>query len=147
MNAVLVDSDAAGETMYVGAGAGAGPTSSSVLTDVIAIVQGNQTTGLGYKLEEIQPLPMLAIVDVISAYYLRLRVMDVPGVMAKVSTILSQGNISIESLIQKDAREGEVPIVIVTNEVQERALNAAISELEAMEHNKAKVNRIRVFNI
>lgn len=147
MNAVLVDSDAAGETMYFGAGAGAGPTASSVLTDVIAIVQGNQTTGLGYKLEEIQPLPMLAIDDVVSAYYLRLRVMDVPGVMAKVSTILSQGNISIESLIQKDARDGEVPIVIVTNEVQERALNAAIAELEAMEHIKGKVTRIRVFNI
>ena len=147
MNAVLVDSDAAGETMYVGAGAGAGPTASSVLTDVIAIVQGNNTTGLGYKLDEIQPLPMLAIDDVISAYYLRLRVMDVPGVMAKVSTILSQGNISIESLIQKDARDGEVPIVIVTNEVQERALNAAIGELEAMEHIKGNVTRIRVFNI
>jgi len=147
MNAVLVDSDAAGETMYVGAGAGSGPTASSVLTDVIAIVQGTSTTGLGYKLEELQPLQMLAIEDVISAYYLRLRVMDVPGVMAKVSTILSQGNISIESLIQKDARDGDVPIVIVTNEVQERALNTAIAELEALEHIKGMVTRIRVFNI
>ena len=147
MNAVLVGSDAAGETMYVGAGAGAGPTASSVLTDVIDIVQGNTTSGLGYQLDQISALPMLAMDDIVSAYYLRLRVIDVPGVMARVSTILSQGNISIESLIQKDVRDGEVPIVIVTNDVQEQNLNAAIAEIEAMEQIKGKVARIRVENI
>lgn len=147
MNAVLVGSDAAGETMYVGAGAGAGPTASSVLTDVIAVVQGSSATGLGYQLDQIQTLPTLTMDDVVSAYYLHLRVLDVPGVLARVSTILSQRNISIESLIQKDVRGGEVPIVIVTNEVQERDLNQAIVEIEAMEQIKGKVTRIRVENI
>jgi homoserine dehydrogenase len=147
MNAVLVGSDAAGETMYVGAGAGAGPTASSVLTDVVTIIQESSNTGLGYQLDQIQTLPMLAMDDVISAYYLRLRVLDVPGVLARVSTILSQRDISIESLIQKDVRDGEVPIVIITNEVQERDLNQAISEIEAMDQIKGKVARIRVENI
>jgi homoserine dehydrogenase len=147
MNAVLVGSDAAGETMYVGAGAGSGPTASSVLTDVIDIVKNGESAGLGFQLEALQSLPMLGMDDVVSAYYLRLRVQDVPGVMARISTILSQGNISIESLIQKDVRAGEVPIVIVTNEVQERALNLAITEIEAMEQMKGKVTRIRVENI
>ena len=147
MNAVLVGSDAAGETMYVGAGAGAGPTASSVLTDVIAVVQGSLATGLGYQLDQIETLPMLAMDDVVSAYYLRLRVLDVPGVLARVSTILSQRDISIESLIQKDVRAGEAPIVIITNEVQEKDLNQAIIEIEAMEQIKGKVARIRVENI
>lgn len=147
MNAVLVGSDAAGETMFVGAGAGAGPTASSVLTDVIAVVQGSSATGLGYQLDQIETLPMLAMDDVVSAYYLRLRVLDVPGVLARVSTILSQRDISIESLIQKDVRAGEAPIVIITNEVQERDLNQAIVEIEAMEQIKGKVARIRVENI
>lgn len=147
MNAVLVGSDAAGETMYVGAGAGAGPTASSVLTDVIAVVQGSSATGLGYQLDQIETLPMLAMDDVVSAYYLRLRVLDVPGVLARVSTILSQRDISIESLIQKDVRAGEAPIVIITNEVQEKDLNQAIIEIEAMEQIKGKVARIRVENI
>lgn len=147
MNAVLVGSDAAGETMYVGAGAGAGPTASSVLTDVIAVVQGSSATGLGYQLDQIETLPMLAMDDVVSAYYLRLRVLDVPGVLARVSTILSQRDISIESLIQKDVRAGEAPIVIITNEVQEKDLNQAIIEIEAMAQIKGKVARIRVENI
>lgn len=147
MNAVLVGSDAAGETMYVGAGAGAGPTASSVLTDLVSIVQESSSTSLGYQLDQIQALPILIMDDVVSAYYLRLRVQDLPGVLARVSTILSQRDISIESLIQKDVRAGEVPIVIITNEVQERDLNQAITEIEAMQQIKGKVARIRVENI
>lgn len=147
MNAVLVGSDGAGETMFVGAGAGAGPTASSVLSDVIDVVRNSENSGLGFQINQLQALPMLSMDEVISAYYMRLRVLDVPGVMARISTILSQHNISIESLIQKDVRAGEVPIVIVTNEVQERELNQAIAEIEAMAQIKGSVTRIRVENI
>ncbi len=144
MNAVLVGSDAAGETVYIGAGAGAGPTASSVLTDVVSIVQGDRNPGLGYQLDALQDAVMLPIEQVTSAYYLRLNVLDQPGVMARMSTILSERDISIEALIQKDVRDGQVPIVIVTNEVQEQALNEAIAELEAMPKVQGEVTRIRV---
>ena len=144
MNAVLVGSDAAGETMYMGAGAGAGPTASSVLTDVISIVNGDLACGLGYQLGALEDEPTLPIEDVTSAYYLRLNVLDEPGVMAKISTILSDHNISIEALIQKDVSAGEVPIVIITNEVKEQSLNEALSKLETMPDVKEGVVRIRV---
>jgi homoserine dehydrogenase len=75
---------------------------------------------------------------------LRLNVLDEPGVMAQVSTILSKRAISIEALIQKDVANGEVPIVIITNEVQEQALNEAIARLEGMPKIQSKVTRIRV---
>jgi homoserine dehydrogenase len=144
MNAVMVGSDAAGETVYMGAGAGAGPTASSVLTDVVSIVLGDRSQGLGYQLDQLRHEPMLTIEQVTSAYYLRLNVLDEPGVMAQVSTILSKRAISIEALIQKDVANGEVPIVIITNEVQEQALNEAIARLEGMPKIQSKVTRIRV---
>ncbi len=144
MNAVLVGSDAAGETMYMGAGAGAGPTASSVLTDVVSIVMGNDNCGLGYQLHELREEPMLPIEQVTSAYYLRLNVLDEPGVMAKISTILSQHNISIEALIQKDVSAGEVPIVIITDEVREQSLNEALVKLESTSEVSGAVVRIRV---
>lgn len=144
MNAVLVGSDAAGETMYMGAGAGAGPTASSVLTDVVSIATGNHGCGLGYQLDELRDETMLPITEVVSAYYLRLNVLDEPGVMAKISTVLSEHQISIEALIQKDVAAGEVPIVIVTNEVKEQALNDALSTLQNMNEVNGSVVRIRV---
>ncbi len=144
MNAVLVGSDAAGETMYMGAGAGAGPTASSVLTDIVSIVQGNVNSGLGYQLGALRDESMLPIEQVTSAYYLRMNVRDEPGVMAKASTILSEHNISIEALIQKDVSAGEAPIVIITNEVREQSLNDAVAKLEATTEVSGSVVRIRV---
>lgn len=144
MNAVLVGSDAAGETMYMGAGAGAGPTASSVLTDVISIVNGDTGCGLGFQLDALRDEATMAIGEVTSAYYLRLNALDQPGVMAKISTILSNHEISIEALIQKDVSAGEVPIVIITNEVKEQSLNDALAKLESMADVKGRVVRIRV---
>ena len=149
MNAVLVGSDAAGQTMYYGAGAGAGPTASSVVADVIDVIRSSgsdQIANLGFVPESLVDMPMVEMSDIVLPYYLRLHVKDQPGVMAKISTILSQHNISIESLIQKDVNDGQVPIVIVTDEVVESAMNAAITELENLETVVGKIARIRVAN-
>ena len=145
MNAVLVGSDAAGETMYYGAGAGAGPTASSVIADVIDVVRaGNAIPDVGFLQDELLNTPVLAIEDVESAYYLRLSALDKPGVMAQISSILGRHNISIESLIQKDLHDGQVPVVIVTDSVIEKSMNAAIVELESLDQVEDSVTRIRV---
>ena len=83
--------------------------------------------------EAIKDIPVLDIKDIESAYYLRLQVLDKPGVMARISTILSQYDISIESLIQKDVKKGQVPIVIITDRVIEQSMNDAIQELENLD--------------
>jgi homoserine dehydrogenase len=145
MNAVMVGSDAAGSTMYWGAGAGAGPTASSVMSDIIDIVRGTKLPDLGFL--SLVPAGILPIEKIRSSYYLRLGVVDQAGVMANVSTILSRRKISIEALIQKDARRGDAQIVILTNEVLESQIVSAISEIESNEAVTSKVSMIRVANL
>ena len=148
MNAVLVDSDAAGQTLYYGAGAGAGPTGSSVVADIIDIARnfpdGQRIPNLGFEPEALLDLPILSINETQSCHYLRLQVLDRPGVLARISTIMAQHNISIESLIQKDVRKTTAPIAIITDEVLEVAIIAAVSDLEALEEIVGSVSRIRV---
>jgi homoserine dehydrogenase len=145
MNAVMVGSDAAGSTMYYGAGAGAGPTASSVMADIIDILRGTKLPDLGFV--SLAPAGILPIEKIRSSYYLRLGVVDQAGVMANVSTILSRRKISIEALIQKDARRGDAQIVILTNEVLESQIVSAISEIESNEAVTSKVSMIRVANL
>ena len=145
MNAVMVGSDAAGSTMYYGAGAGAGPTASSVMADIIDIVRGGKLPDLGFV--SLAPTGILAIEKIRSSYYLRLGVVDQAGVMANVSTILSRHRVSIEALIQKDARRGDTQIVILTDEVLESEMLDAISEMESNEAVTSKVSMIRVSNL
>ena len=148
MNAVLVDSDAAGQTLYYGAGAGAGPTGSSVVADIIDIARnfpdGQRIPNLGFEPEALLDLPILSINETQSCHYLRLQVLDRPGVLARISTIMAQHNISIESLIQKDVRKTTAPIAIITDEVLEVAIVAAITDLEALDEIVGSVSRIRV---
>ena len=148
MNAVLVDSDAAGQTLYYGAGAGAGPTGSSVVADIIDIARnfpdGQRIPNLGFEPEALLDLPILSINETQSCHYLRLQVLDRPGVLARISTIMAQHNISIESLIQKDVRKTTAPIAIITDEVLEVAIIAAITDLEALDEIVGSVSRIRV---
>ncbi len=147
MNAVMVGSDAAGATMYYGAGAGAGPTASAVMADVVDIarsVGASPAPNLGFRADATKDLPVLDIQDVISSQYLKVPVLDKPGVMANVSTILSNHDVSIEALIQKDARLRDAVIVIVTNEVTEGCVVDAIRELESLEEVQSAVTRIRV---
>jgi homoserine dehydrogenase len=148
MNAVLVDSDAAGQTLYYGAGAGAGPTASSVVADLIDLARdfkdGGRIPNLGFVPEALQIMPILDIRETQSCHYLRLHVLDRPGVLARISTILGQQNISIESLIQKDVRKALAPIAIITDDIVEQALITAIAELEALDEVVGPVRHIRV---
>jgi len=143
MNAVMVGSDAAGPTMYCGAGAGAGPTASAVMADIIDLVRsGNNLPNLGFSI--IETLSISDIESIFSSYYLRLGVRDKPGVLADVSYILGEHDVSIEALVQKDARPSDAQIVIVTNEVMESAINAAIKEVSSLEEVTSDITRIRV---
>jgi homoserine dehydrogenase len=157
MNAVLVNSVGAGLTMYYGAGAGAKPTASAVVADIIDVVRGISTSiearvpSLGFQDGAIEELSFVPIEQIKTAYYLRMDVLDKPGVLARISTILSSAQISIEALIQKEAGEftddlpaTHVPIVIITNHVRELRLNGAISEIEKLDDVNGSVTRIRV---
>ena len=142
MNAVMVGGDAAGATLYHGAGAGAGPTASAVMADIIDTARGTRVPNPGFNnLSEPNFLPVSSIQ---SSYYLRLGVEDRAGVMADVSTVLGNHDVSIEALIQKDARVRDAQIVILTNEVRESRMDAAINELESLDAVTSAVSRIRV---
>ncbi len=152
MNAVLVKGDAVGPTLYYGAGAGAEPTASAVVADVVDVVRAlttdpeNRVPHLAFQPDELSNLPILAMDDVETSYYLRLRALDKPGVMARVAGILSDQGISIEAIQQKEPAEGEthVPIIMLTHRVQEKRMNAALERIEALETVTGEVVRIRM---
>ena len=147
MNAVLVNGDASGNTMYTGAGAGALPTASAVVGDLIDIATGRATTFAGHRGGSV---PIVAMSDVTCAYYLKIPSLDKPGVFAGVATILSEQGISIEAAIQKEqaihteAADAWVPIVILTQPVTEHAVDAAIAAVEALPDVVGEITRIRV---
>ncbi|WP_097460777.1 homoserine dehydrogenase [Mangrovitalea sediminis] len=151
LNAVLVDGDAVGQTMYHGPGAGAEATASSVIADLVdvarAVMSGTHKSVpyLGFEPDAVDNLPVLPVDEIFSAYYLRIQVQDHPGVLAKVATILSDSGINIESIMQKEFEEqnGTIPIIMLTHTVQERQIDRAIAELEALPDIVGKVVRIR----
>jgi homoserine dehydrogenase len=152
MNAVLVKGDAVGPTLYYGAGAGAEPTGSSVVGDVVDVARTltaqpeHRVPYLGFGANFVAEQPILPMEEVETAYYLRMSADDKPGVLSKIATILSDYGISIEALIQKEAREGEsvVPVILLTNCVQEKRLKAAIERIEALDSICEPVMRIRM---
>ena len=152
MNAVLVHGDAVGPTLYYGAGAGSLPTASAVVADVIDAARalttdpGNRVPHLAFQPGELSDMPVLSMDDVVTAYYLRMTVEDRPGVLAAVSGILSGHGISIEAMQQKEPAEGEtqVPLVMLTQPVQESQMNAALAGIEALDVVAGPVTRIRV---
>jgi homoserine dehydrogenase len=145
-NAVVIHSDAVGASLYYGPGAGAGPTASAVVADLIDVARGNALPPFG----EHRDVPALAIEDVECAFYLRIPVVDQPGVMAKLAQVLSEKQISIESVIQREQEvrdEGGtpwVPVVILTHRVVERDLDAALRELKGLDEVVGSITRIRV---
>lgn len=150
LNAVTVNGDAVGDTLFVGAGAGAEPTASAVVADIIDLARGfdapqsSQVKALAFdQQDDIQVLP---IEEVETAYYLRIPVEDRAGVLAAVATILSKGNISIEALIQKEPKNNQkhTQIIILTHRVLEKDMNAAIAEIEALPTTIGQLTRIRV---
>ncbi len=152
MNAVVVKGDAVGPTLYYGPGAGAEPTASAVVADLVDVVRTltadpeNRVPHLAFQPDALADLPILPMAAVETAYYLRLRVADRPGVLAEVARILADESISIEAVIQKEPRPGQtdVPLIFLTHRVQERALDAALARIEALEAVKATPYRIRL---
>ncbi len=152
-NAIAVMGDAVGPTLYYGAGAGAEPTASAVVADLLDVAR-DITTDHHYRVpylafsgivEGDDSLPMLPMEDIVTAYYLRLLAVDRPGVLARVATILSEQGISIEAIIQKEATEGElVPIILLTHRTRERNMNEVIRQLESLADIAGPVTRIRV---
>lgn len=149
-NAVMVCGDAVGPTLYYGAGAGAEPTASAVIADLVDVARAmgvDQASRVPYLAfaEQADDLPVLPMEDIETAYYLRLLAVDRPGVLARVATILSEQGISIEAIIQKDVSEGElVPIILLTQRTREAAMNEVIRQLEALSDIAGQVMRIRV---
>ncbi|MFO1350144.1 MAG: homoserine dehydrogenase [Gammaproteobacteria bacterium] len=152
MNAVLVKGDAVGQTLYYGAGAGAEPTASAVVADLVDVVRsltadpGNRVPHLAFQPDALSALPILPMAEVETAYYLRLLALDKPGVLADVTRILGDLGISIEAIMQKEPAPGvaEVPIIMLTHRVVERQMNAAIDRIEALPSIKDKVARVRL---
>jgi homoserine dehydrogenase len=152
MNAVLVQGDAVGPTLYYGAGAGDEPTASAVVADIIDVARtmtadpGNRVPHLAFQPDQLSDLSVLPMDEVVTAYYLRLQADDKPGVMADVTRILAEQGISIEALIQKEPEEGatSLPIILLTHRITEKQMNAAIEAIEALATVHKPVMRIRV---
>lgn len=151
-NAVVVKGDAVGPTLYYGPGAGDEPTASAVISDIVDLSRTltarpeNRVPSLGYKYGSLTEYPILPIEDVETCYYLRMSAVDKPGVLSRITQILSDAGISIEALIQKQPWQGEseVPVILLTNKVQERHMNHAIDQIEALDDISGKLIRIRV---
>jgi len=145
MNAVSVTGDRVGETMYYGAGAGGDATASAVIADLIEIVRGNTGPMLGYKKGLESGLKLLQPEAIRTQYYLKLKVVDRPGVLAAVTTTLSQQGISIASVLQKPSRiEGHVRLLLTTHECVERDVRSAIEALRSLEVVDDTIAMIRI---
>jgi len=152
MNAVLVQGDAVGPTLYYGAGAGSDATASAVVADIIDIVRAlttdpeNRVPHLAFQPDSLIDLPILPMSEVVTSYYLRVHTEDKPGVLADITRILSEQEISIEAILQKEPEEqgGIVPVIMLTQEVVEKNMDAAIKQIEALETVKDSVMRIRM---
>ena len=152
MNAVMVNSDAVGSTLYYGAGAGAEPTASSVVADIIDLVRNLSVQDsiavphLAFQPDQLHDTPILPINQIETAYYLRLEVDDKAGVMAQVAHILADRDISMEAIIQKQpTKTGDlVSVIILTREVHESKMDDAISVLESLETTHGSLVKIRV---
>jgi len=152
MNAVLVKADALGPTLYYGAGAGAMPTASAVVADVIELARAlttapeNRVPPLGFQDGARSAISIVSMDEVETAYYLRISAIDQPGVLAHVTNILGEQDISIEAILQKEPEAGahHVPVIFLTQRVIEKNMNRAIQAIEALDSISGEVHRIRV---
>jgi homoserine dehydrogenase len=151
MNAVLVKGDAVGVTLYYGKGAGAEPTASAVVADLVDVTRmhtadpENRVPHLAFQPDALVDLPWLAIDDTVTSYYFRMRVADQPGVLADITRILADRRISIDALFQREPAEGEnqTDIIMLTHDALERDVNAALASIERLPTVLAPVIRIR----
>ncbi len=152
MNAVMVHGDPVGSTLYYGRGAGAGPTASAVVADLVDVARElnldleSRVPYLAFQANALSDEPVVPMSEVETRYYLRMQAHDEPGVLADVTRILGDARISIEAILQKQPAEGaeHVPVIILTHKVREGQMNEAIRRIEALEAIQGKVARIRV---
>ncbi len=152
MNAIVVKGDAVGATLYYGAGAGAEPTASSVVADLVDVTRmhtadpKHRVPHLAFQPDLLSNTPILPMEEVETSYYLRLRTLDKPGVLADITRILADLNISIDAMVQKEPSEGEdqVNIIMLTHLTVEKNINAAIARIEKLPVMTGKVTRIRL---
>ena len=152
MNAILVKGDAVGQTMYYGAGAGAEPTASAVVADLVDVARmltadpDHRVPHLAFQPDRLSDVPILPMGEVETSYYLRLRVADKAGVLADITGILAEQGISIEALMQKEPHAGEeqVDIILLTHLTREKKIDVAIRRIEALPVVSGKITRIRM---
>jgi homoserine dehydrogenase len=152
MNAVLVKGDAVGPTLYYGKGAGAEPTASSVIADLVDVTRmhtsdpEHRVPHLAFQPNAMVDLTILPLSEIITSYYLRLRVEDKPGVLADITRILADQQISIDAMIQREPGEGEeqTDIIMLTHQTREKNIDAAIARIEALAAVTGKLTRLRL---
>ena len=151
-NAILVEGNAVGPTLYYGAGAGGAPTASAIVADLVDLArdmgagQTCRVPPLGFAREELRSLPIVPMAQVQTPWYLRMQVEDKPGVLSAVASIFSEQGISIEALIQKAPAEGQtrVQLIVLTNKAAQGLVDQAVTAIEALDSIAGKVTRIRV---
>jgi len=152
MNAILVNGDAAGPTLYYGAGAGALPTASAVVADLVDVTRlitadpEHRVPHLAFQPDQLSDVPVLDVSEIETSYYLRMRVVDKPGVLARVTRILADSRISIDAMVQKEPGEGEsrVDIVMLTHLALEKNVDRAMRRIERLPTVVGKVTRLRL---
>jgi homoserine dehydrogenase len=152
MNAVLVQGDAVGPTLYYGKGAGAEPTASAVIADLVDVTRmhtadpGNRVPHLAFQPNAMADLKILPMDEVTTSYYLRLRVHDKPGVLADITRILADEQISIDAVIQKEPSEGEdqADLIMLTHQTREKHINAAINKIGSLNVVAGEVTKLRM---
>ncbi|MBA2672126.1 homoserine dehydrogenase [Ramlibacter sp.] len=151
MNAVVVQGDAVGTTLYYGKGAGSEPTASAVIADLVDITRlhtadaAHRVPHLAFQPDQMSSEPVLPMSEVVTSYYLRLRVADQAGVLAKVTGLLAESGISIDAMLQREAGEGEkhTDLILLTHDVREGTMNEVIAAMQALPTVVAPITRIR----
>jgi homoserine dehydrogenase len=151
MNAVVVQGDAVGTTLYYGKGAGSEPTASAVVADLVDITRlhtadpDHRVPHLAFQPDALASTPILAVDEVVTAFYLRLRVADQTGVLSRITTILAEHDISIDAVLQRESAEGErqTDLIILTHDTQEGRMNKALSRMQDLPTVLGPIVRIR----
>ncbi len=155
MNAVLIMADKLGPSLYYGAGAGADPTASAVVADIVDVTRSlttdpeNRVPHLAFQPDQLNDISILSMDDVETAYYLRLQAQDKPGVMADIARIMGENDISMEAILQKEPAvdEATATIIMLTQRIQESQMNLAIASIQGLSSVSGEVTRIRVENL
>lgn len=151
MNAVMVHGDAVGTTLYYGKGAGSEPTASAVIADLVDITRlhtsdpAHRVPHLAFQPDQMSDQPVLPMAEVVTSYYLRLRVADQTGVLAEVTGLLAGAGISIDAVLQREAGEGEkqTDLIILTHDAREGTMNDVLARLQGLPTVLAPITRIR----